>query len=323
MRIRRPRLLLFVTLLLAAGAAVWLQRSRVADPDEPPPPPAQVAPANDNFALLVGCTEYPELRKGLEPADYESTVRLLGPGNDVVLMRSVLQRYLGVPEANIRTLTGWPDDPAARPTRENILAELRRLARAVPRGARVLFLFAGHGSQQPDAPGGDESDGADEILLPADAGRFDPSIGGVKNAITDDEVRASLLALRAAGAEVLAVFDCCHAGTMTRGPADPDPDPGADFEPVRTRGLPFSLLGTRRPLEVAPSEGDPTPVRGIPQKVGGVLTKDRETVAGIASIFAARSWESAPEMILPRARQASGRVEHGLCTFQFARALQL
>ena len=235
--------------VLAAGAAAWFafSRARARDPDEPPPPPSHVAVAADTYALLVGCTEYPELKAASDPALYEANIRLEGPGNDVVAMRRALRAYLGVPDEHIRVLTGWPDDAAARPTRANILGHLDRLAREVPRGAHVLFLFSGHGSQQPDEPNGDEADGMDEILLPADSGRWDPVKRGVANVIVDDEIHARLLALHDAGAQVWAVFDCCHSGTMMRGVAPDDAPRGAGDvgapESVRMRGLTPELLG--------------------------------------------------------------------------------
>ncbi len=311
MRTPRTRTWILLAVLVAAGAGGWLAFRRGDDPDAPPPPPAHVAIASDNFAILVGCTEYPELKR-LDPGSYESNVRLLGPGNDVVLMRDTLVRYLGVPEANVRVLTGWPDDPAARPTRANVLGHLERLAREVARGTRVLFLFAGHGSQQPDEKGGDEADGADEILMPADAGKWDEKAHGIANAITDDEIRARLEALRAAGAEVLAVFDCCHSGTMLRGTESGGAQVRPDVGPVRSRGLKPEFLGVPDSLVGASRRG----LAGA----DGFLKGSQGT--GIAAISAAHSSEPAPEMVLPSNRAARDRTEHGLCTFHVARALQ-
>jgi hypothetical protein len=46
------------------------------------------------FALLVGCTEYPKLRKTVLPAIYKDTIHLDGPANDVELMREMLIEHL-------------------------------------------------------------------------------------------------------------------------------------------------------------------------------------------------------------------------------------
>ncbi len=302
-----------VVAVVAGGLFVWRERKREA----PPPPPEHVTVANDTFALLVGCTEYPALKEITDPEVYESVVKLLGPANDAALLHSVLGRYLGVPEGNMRLLAGWPDDPEARPTRANILGHLDRLAGQVTEGARVFFLFAGHGAQQPDLDAGDEADGQDEVLLPADAGVWDPEIEAVAGIITDDEIRERLLALRDAGATVLAVFDCCHSGTMMRGEGAEAAARTAAFGEVRLRSLPPSVLG----IPVRPrrrSAADPVPAarpRGSSSSAAGVWMAS-------AAIYAARSWEQAPEMVLPRRRLAADREHHGLCSFQIARALQ-
>ncbi len=310
---KRVRLLLLLVLLGLAVAA-WFVFRRRADLDDPPPPPAQVKTATDTFALLVGCTDYPLLAAEMEADIYESVVKLRGPANDAALMHSVLRRYLGVPEENIRVLAGWPDDPAQRPTRANILDHLDQLAGKVPPGARVLFLFAGHGAQQPDK-GTEEGDRQDEILLPADAGKWDPATSGAVNAITDDEIRARLLALRDAGATVWAMFDCCHSGTMMRGTLPASTDDREDVGEVRLRQLPAALLGIPTPLEAPPSRGTAAPV-------GAVFEECGESLRGVAAFYGAHSWEQAPEMVLPRSRGAHDRQVHGLLTFQVARALQ-
>jgi len=71
----------------------------------------------------------------------------------------------------------------------------------------LWFFFAGHGSQQKDRDG-DEEDGKDEIIMPAD---YDLEA----DYISDDWFKSS--SFRGAidkKAETVAVFDCCHSGTM-------------------------------------------------------------------------------------------------------------
>src|SRR5262249_9911713 len=95
------------------------------------------------------------------------------------------------------------------------------IARAKPE-SRVVIVLSGHGIQVPIPPSQTnpldpknyEPDGMDEVFLPADVG--DWTVEGLKNAILDDQVGAWLDQLRAKGAHVLIVFDCCHSGTMTR-----------------------------------------------------------------------------------------------------------
>ena len=125
----------------------------------------------------------------------------------------------GFDAEGITTLVGWSDDPATRPTRSNIAEEFKRLAEVTREGDRVVIYLAGHGSQQPSVgdPNDPEPDGFDEIFLPADVIGWDGKKQDVVNAITDDELRAWLTAIRDSGAFVWVIIDACHSGTMTRG----------------------------------------------------------------------------------------------------------
>lgn len=291
--------LLGVPALLVALAVLWRLAPR---PDDAPSPPPGLVPAASTYALLVGCTEYPNLAAALPPMTYESSVRLEGPGNDVALLRTTLCDYLGVPGDHVRVLAGWPDDPSLRPTRANILGGLERLAREVPRGGRVVFAFAGHGSQQRDQDQGDELDRLDELILPADVERWNLKLGAVPGSITDDEIRAALLRLQRAGLSVWAIFDCCHAGTMVRA------------GPVRTRDLSPWLLGA--PETSAPERGIAPPVpEPLLSDLGGPS-------AGLVAFYAVQSSELAPEMTLPASLWARDRRVHGLFTFLLSRTLQ-
>lgn len=249
---------------LLAGALLALVGARPAG-----------AGAPRTFALLVGCTTYPFLARTLDAATYDAKVRLRGPAADVAALADVLTTTLGVPAAQVTTLVGWDDAaPLANPTRDNVLRGLVRLARTAAPGDRVVFLFAGHGSRVPDLSG-DEPDGLDEVLLPADVRAFEPAGRRVPGAILDDEVGARLRAIRDAGATVWAVFDCCHAGTMARG----------GDGPTRARHLPATLLG-------APA------TRGAPDVASGAA--DGDDLRGIAATYAVGPAGRAVEMRLPR-----------------------
>jgi len=69
---------------------------------------------------------------------------------------------------------------------------------------------------------GDEADGRDEILCPANLDWDDP--------LRDDWLRSTLDGLRA-GVGLTVVMDCCHSGTNTRAMLPPD-------APVKERYLP-------------------------------------------------------------------------------------
>ncbi len=122
-------------------------------------------------ALLVGCTQYEHLF-----SDYW----LEGPVNDVELMYEILTREMFhfKPE-QVTRLAGWPENEEQRPTRANIEREFKRLAKVAGQGDQVVILLAGHGSQQPadDDSNELESDGLDEIFLPADVKDWDFNTG--------------------------------------------------------------------------------------------------------------------------------------------------
>ncbi len=169
------------------------------------------------MALLVGVADYNE----------ESGIHdLLGPRNDVTIMWRALKGR-GVAPDDITVLTdGLPQGenfpvPKGLAHGGNILAELDRIAETAQKGDTVLFYYSGHGTRQPVSPTTQdeepEADGMDQVLLPADVGKYDPIKMTLKNAIVDNELGRRISAIRAKGAFVWAVVDACHSGTVTRG----------------------------------------------------------------------------------------------------------
>jgi hypothetical protein len=160
-------------------------------------------------ALLVGCTTYPNLPQG----DW-----LEGPSNDVTLTREFLVDRFEFNEEDIVALV-HENSADMRPTRANIERGFQRLVDGAAQGDMLFILLSGHGSQQPDDQDDDvEPDGLDEVFLPEDIHAFRVDVP-VVNAITDDEVRDWIAAIRAKGASVFFVADTCHSGSMDRGPA--------------------------------------------------------------------------------------------------------
>jgi len=223
-------------------------------------------------ALLIGVTY----------ADRTDIAHLPGPGNDVAMLRAALIAR-GMAPGGIRVLAdrlpaqaGFAAD--GRPTRAAIMAGFAELARVSRPGDLVMIHLSGHGSQQPTEVSAEEPDGLDEIFLPEDVGRWDGAVGRVERAIIDDEIGAALDAIRAAGAFVVASFDSCHSGTLTRAA------PGR----AATRAIPPGVLGipsvrtTRsvggagRSLETLP----PVPVPG----------------AGLVALFGSQPWQLVTEI---------------------------
>lgn len=262
-------------------------------------PPQQPDPTPVRRALLVGVGEYPLLQQAM-PEAYEREIRLLGPENDVALLREVLERVGGFRPADMRTLVGWGEDEAARPTRAVILGALAELARSSGPGDFALIYFAGHGTQQPvrRADPLHEPDGLDEVLLPADVERFQADRGGIPGAILDDELGAAAQAIRDKGAQVWLIIDACHSATLLRG------ESGGSG--MRLRGVEPSLLGAP-PTTFALRGG---------QATGAAPSPD---LSGIASFHGAQSYGRAPELDVTLEGGALRR--HGLFTWILAQEL--
>ncbi len=242
-------------------------------------------------AVLVGVSEYPSLPAKLQ---------LKGPANDVALMRTLLLRR-GVPEANLQVLT----EGATLPTRANIMAALARVAQDARAGDDIFLLFAGHGSRQPvaDADLAREPDGYDEIFLPRDIGPWVNATESVQNAITDNDVRTAINAIRARGAFVWAVFDSCHSATMTRGA-------NASLADVRYRDVPPHALNIPVRATAASTRGD----------IARIATDGAgdESRGGSVGFFAAQTTEQAPERNIDT---GEGARVHGVFTWMIAQGL--
>lgn len=194
-------------------------------------------------ALLVGVADYD--RPGLS---------LSGPGNDVALMRNVLQQ-LGFDPSNIATLAS-DADPARRPTRANILGALDRLAAESGPGDLVYLHLSGHGSQEPAGAGSSKLRDV-QVFLPQDVGEWNDAEQVISNGIPDWQFAEAITRIRNGGARVWAVFDTCHAGTMGRRSLAP---PGERVRAVQPSSLGVPLGAPGRPLPpqvpLKPGAGD-------------------------------------------------------------------
>ncbi len=153
-------------------------------------------------ALLVGVSDY---------ASGTGIPDLRGPKNDVTLMRDLLSKR-GVSDI---TVLAHDMDGVKAPTRQAILDALQNLIDRSSAGDLVYFHLSGHGTRQPDLDG-DETDGLDEVFLPADAGKAPEGHNQIQNALTDDDIRQSILSIRRKGADVWFVMDSCHSGSGSR-----------------------------------------------------------------------------------------------------------
>ena len=95
-------------------------------------------------------------------------------------------------------------------TADAILDRLRAFVGSGRPGDKLVFQFAGHGTQFDDLTG-DEADRKDSALCAVDCGTS-TGRGGL---VLDDDI-FDVLKLLPAGVSLTAFIDCCHSGTMTR-----------------------------------------------------------------------------------------------------------
>jgi len=158
-------------------------------------------------AVLIGINRY-----RMPGADLRGCV------SDVQNMQRMLTQQFGFSAGDIVALTDFDA------TKKAIETSVRKLIAGGRKGDVLLVHFSGHGSNVPDDDG-DEADGRDEILCPADLDWKDP--------LRDDWLRKTFDTLKA-GVSLTVVTDCCHSGTITRAVLPPD-------APILSRYLPSPL----------------------------------------------------------------------------------
>ncbi len=152
--------------------------------------------APTQWALVIGVSDYVHC-EDVEGGD------LPGAEHDARAIRDVLVARWGFAPENVRLLL---NGEATRAAIENEITGW--LGGSVQPGDNVVVYFAGHGSQVWDE-NGDEEDGLDETIAPADVSPTSPELD-----ITDDVLGEWLRALPTEN--VVYVHDNCNAGTGTR-----------------------------------------------------------------------------------------------------------
>lgn len=266
-------------------------------------------PRKDRHALLVGVSFYENLPKNKH---------LIGPANDVLLMRQLLLDKFQFSPDRIVVLSeqeGKERGKNAYPSRANIEREFKRLAAVVQPGDQVVIHLGGHGSQQPeDKTSPDpEPDGLDEIFLPRDVGAWNASKGTVANAIIDDELGAWLKAIRDRKASVWITFDACHSATMIRG--GDAREVARDLDPVGDLGVPKEAIKEAVAFAAKRDAGN------IERARGGETPPPFKLAAegGLVAIYACQPNEVTYERELP-AQCKDGKI-HGLLTYALCKVL--
>jgi hypothetical protein len=269
---------------------------------------AGAAEARTNRALLVAVTAYPNLPK---------KNWLVGPNHDAELVREYLISNSLVPfeAGNVTVLADGLDGAVGSPTKAAILANLKTLADQSQPGDFIYLHFSGHGSQQPELAKGKETDGLDEIFLPADTQLWKDRDAGVPNALMDDEFGAALDAIRAKGAFIWFVIDACHSGTATRDVLEDGPE--AKDREIKPGDLeiPADLI-TQAESTRAPA------TRGVGEQTREsalMLTDTAEPQGatplkgGLVAFYAAQTTETTPERPMPRGKE--GATSYGVFTY--------
>jgi len=152
-------------------------------------------------ALLIAIGHY-------KNADNYNLKNLNGPENDIIkIQEGFLMPVLFYRVNEILVL----EDHEA--TKDNIISIMENWFLKGEDVKERFFYFSGHGSQIYD-DNGDESDDRDEVILSYDA-EFDKQKSlKIETVVMDDEIGKWFEKLR--GKRLVAMFDSCYSGTMTR-----------------------------------------------------------------------------------------------------------
>lgn len=263
--------------------------------------------AEANHALIVGVSKYQNLPEDLW---------LEGPKNDAVLVRDFLVSNSVRPfdSDNIELLADGVEG-AGIPTLDAIRTSMTELADKVQPGDFVYLHFSGHGTQAPALNPETETDGLDELFLPADIGTWDNSVGTVENALVDDDIGKLIDAIKSKGAHIWAVFDSCHSGTVTRAVDLVDP-----VEREVSRKLSPAKLGiSNEELEAARPTTRSLTAEETGSSVESLLESSASESGSFVAFFAAQTNQTTPEMGLPKDKKP--RQQHGLFTYSILEAL--
>ncbi|KAI8986493.1 peptidase C14, caspase domain-containing protein [Pilobolus umbonatus] len=135
---------------------------------------------------------------------------LSGCLNDVANIKEFLISLYGFEEENMLIMTDdQPKDSDLYPSRENILKSMKWLSSHVKPNDSLFFHFSGHGGRVRDESG-DEDDGYDETIYPADFKEY----SGTSGQILDDEMHNLMVRPLCEGSRLTCIFDSCHSGTV-------------------------------------------------------------------------------------------------------------
>ena len=165
--------------------------------------------AQQQLALLIGIDKY------APPENYQPSSKvgrlefpdLEGCRNDALAVQSLIVSKFNFVNKNIDTLFN------ESATREGILNGLNSMLEKSKSGDIVFLYYAGHGSQVRNSLSF-EADKKDQTIVPSDTWKE-----GVRD-IRDKELSKIFNAFLDKNVKLTVIFDCCHSGSLSRGPND-------------------------------------------------------------------------------------------------------
>lgn len=129
---------------------------------------------------------------------------LRGCINDARNIEKFLCERFGYKREDIVVLTDDQRDPRSIPTKTNIINAMHWLVTGAQPNDSLFFHYSGHGGQTKDSDG-DEGDGYDEVIYPADFKKA--------GHIVDDEMHKIMVKPLPPGCRLTAIYDSCHSGS--------------------------------------------------------------------------------------------------------------
>jgi hypothetical protein len=131
---------------------------------------------------------------------------LFGCENDVIVMQDILANRFAFPKESISQLLN------NQATHDGILHVLDSLLNVSKTGDVVVLFYSGHGTQVRNSLSF-ETDKTDQSLVP-----WDYCTKGIPNVIRDKTLNAYFRKFLDKQVKMTAIFDCCHSGSLSRGP---------------------------------------------------------------------------------------------------------
>ena len=147
-------------------------------------PQFNIVNTNNKKALLIGI-------------NYINTpYALSGCIDDVNRMKDLLTKH------NFTQFQVLTDLTSIKPTKQNILNELKNIITSSQKGDIIFIYFSGHGSYTYDR-NSDETDGRDEMIISSDL-----------EGVLDDELKIIISNNLKREVTIVGLFDSCHSGTL-------------------------------------------------------------------------------------------------------------